>query len=230
LGEKAEKLIINLEERLNFFSELGVNFLSSSVSPSSTPPSSSVSKSSSYLSLRERILHCQKCLLSQERKNAVPGEGILEAELMFVGEAPGHDEDIKGCPFVGKAGQLLTKIINAMHFQRQDVYITNVVKCRPPQNRTPYRKEIDQCKPYLLEQIEMIEPRVIVALGKVAADFFIASDLSMSLLRGNFYEFNKIRVMPTFHPSFLIRNEGNRKIKKMVWEDMKKVMAFLGKE
>jgi uracil-DNA glycosylase family 4 len=227
LREKADKLLSNLEERMKFFSQLGVEYLSSPVSSSASSP---VSKSSSFVLLIESVLCCQKCLLSQERKNAVPGEGNSEAELMFVGEAPGHDEDVQGKPFVGRAGQLLTKIINAMGYQRQGIYITNVIKCRPPQNRTPYKKEIEQCGPYLLEQIEMIGPKVIVALGKVAADFFIESDLSMSLLRGNFYEFKKIRVMPTFHPSYIIRNEGNREIKKMVWEDMKKVMAVLGKK
>lgn len=227
MEEKVDKLLSNLEERIKFFSQLGVEYLSP---PPASGPCSSVSKKSSFLSLKENILHCQKCPLFQERENAVPGEGNLEAELMFVGEAPGHDEDVQGQPFVGRAGQLLTKIINAMGFQRQEVYITNVIKCRPPQNRTPYKKEIEQCAPYLLEQIELINPRAIVALGKVAADFFIQSDQSMSLLRGNFYEFKKIRVMPTFHPSYLIRNEGNREIKKMVWEDMKKVMAYLGKK
>jgi len=213
---------------MRFFSQLGVEYLSTS--RSSSVASSTVSKSSSFHSLKENILHCQKCPLSRERKKAVPGEGNLEAELLFVGEAPGHDEDVQGQPFVGRAGQLLTKIINAMGYQRQEVYITNVIKCRPPQNRTPYKKEIEQCSPYLLEQIEMIQPKVIVTLGKVAADFFVESDLSMSLLRGNFYEFKKIRVMPTFHPSYIIRNEGNQEIKRMVWEDMKKVMAFLGKK
>jgi len=212
---------------MKFFSQLGVEYLSSPVSSSASSP---VSKSPSFISLVENILRCQKCPLSQERKIAVPGEGNSEAELMFVGEAPGHDEDVQGKPFVGRAGQLLTKIINAMGYQRQEIYITNVIKCRPPQNRTPYKKELEQCTPYLLEQIEMIDPKVIVALGKVAADFFIESELSMSLLRGNFYEFKKIRVMPTFHPSYIIRNEGNREIKKMVWEDMKKVMAVLGKK
>ena len=227
MKEKADKLLSNLEERMKFFSQLGVEYLSSPVSSSASSP---VSKSPSFISLVENILRCQKCPLSQERKIAVPGEGNSEAELMFVGEAPGHDEDVQGKPFVGRAGQLLTKIINAMGYQRQEIYITNVIKCRPPQNRTPYKKELEQCTPYLLEQIEMIDPKVIVALGKVAADFFIESELSMSLLRGNFYEFKKIRVMPTFHPSYIIRNEGSREIKKMVWEDMKKVMAVLGKK
>jgi uracil-DNA glycosylase family 4 len=117
-----------------------------------------------------------------------------------------------------------------MHFRRDDVYITNVVKCRPPGNRTPKGAEIECCKPYLLRQIEMIQPRIIVSLGKVATDFFIRSPLSMTAIRGEFYDFHHIQVMPTFHPSYLVRNEGNRKLKKMVWEDMKKVMVFLGKK
>lgn len=220
MEDKARKLIDRLEEKLKFFSELGAEFVSS--------PSSS--EDSPYLSLKERILNCQKCLLSQGRKNAVPGEGNLGAELMFVGEAPGRDEDIQGRPFVGRAGQLLTKIIQAMQFKREEVYITNIVKCRPPENRNPHKQEIEMCQDYLREQLEMIKPEVIVTLGKVAADCFIQSKLGMTALRGSFYEFNNIKVMPTFHPSYIIRNEGNKEIKKMVWEDMKKVMAFLGKK
>jgi len=216
LGKKSSELLFHLEERLHFLRELGVEFLFSR-------------KDSSSPSLEERILNCQLCPLSRTRKNAVPGEGTYEAELMFVGEAPGYEEDIQGRPFVGKAGQLLTKIIQAMKFRREEVYITNVVKCRPPQNRTPHREEVESCRPYLLEQIEKIQPRVIVALGKVATDFFVPGALSMNELRGNFYQFENIPVMPTFHPSYLIRNEGNKEIKKMVWEDMQKVMACLNK-
>jgi len=219
LEKRVEKLIASLGEKLRFFSEMGIEFVSVSSS-----------KDSSFHSVEERVLKCQKCMLSQGRTNAVPGEGSLEAELMFVGEAPGRDEDLQGRPFVGRAGQLLTKIIGAMKFNREDVYITNVVKCRPPNNRNPNKEEIEACKDYLLEQIEMIKPRAIVALGKVATDFFVHSSLGMTALRGNFHEFNDIQVMPTFHPSYLIRNEGNKSIKKMVWEDMKKVMAFLGKK
>ena len=149
---------------------------------------------------------------------------------MFVGEGPGADEDIQGRPFVGRAGQLLTKIVAAMDFTRKDVYITNVVKCRPPQNRTPARDEIEKCRPYLLTQIETIAPRVIVCLGRVATDFFHPSAAGMSSLRGNFVEYGNILVMPTFHPSYLIRNEGNKEIKKLVWQDMQKVMAALSRK
>jgi DNA polymerase len=220
LGKEAEKLLGQLVERVSYLSELGVEFI----------PSPSSSRDSLYPALREKILNCQRCGLSRERIHAVPGEGNLEADLMFVGEAPGREEDIRGRPFVGKAGQLLTRIIQAMKFTREEVYITNVVKCRPPQNRTPRREEMEKCKPYLLQQIQMINPRVIVSLGKVATDFFVKSRMGMTSLRGQFYEFGPIRVMPTFHPSYIVRNEDNKKIKRMVWEDMKKVMDCLGKK
>ena len=215
LTERAEELLGAIEEKLKFLSLLGADF---------------VIKESPLLSLEETILQCQLCPLAKTRTHAVPGEGNPSADLMFVGEAPGRDEDIQGRPFVGKAGQLLTKIIQAMHFERDEVYITNVVKCRPPGNRTPQGAEIERCKTYLLRQIERIQPRVIVSLGKVASDFFIQSSLGMTALRGEFYDFHHIQVMPTFHPSYLVRNEGNRRLKKMVWEDMKKVMAFLGRK
>lgn len=215
MGKDAETLLANLGENLQFLSLLGVDF---------------IIEDSSFSSLEKEVRTCRKCPLAQTRIHAVPGEGNLHAELMFVGEAPGRDEDIQGKPFVGKAGKLLTKIIQAMAFERNDVYITNVVKCRPPGNRNPQGVEIECCKGYLLAQIEMIKPKVIVTLGKVAADFFISSPLGMTALRGDFYDFGQIKVMPTFHPSYLIRNEGNRKLKRMVWEDMKKVMAFLGKK
>jgi len=215
LAKDPDKLLSEVEENLKFLSLLGVEF---------------VTRESSGLSLEEIILNCQKCPLAQSRTHAVPGEGNLNAELMFVGEAPGRDEDMQGRPFVGRAGQLLTKIIHAMKFQRDEVYITNIVKCRPPGNRNPQGAEIASCKDYLLAQIELINPKVIVTLGKVAADFFIRSSVGMTALRGDFYDFDNTKVMPTFHPSYLIRNEGNKNLKKMVWEDMKKVMAFLGKK
>jgi len=211
----AEKLLDDLAEELRFLSLLGIDF---------------VRKESPFAVLNKEVLHCQKCPLAQGRLHAVLGEGNLQADLMFVGEAPGREEDEQGKPFVGKAGRLLTKIIQAMNFNREEVYITNVVKCRPPGNRNPQAAEIDSCKGYLLRQIDLIQPRVIVTLGRVAASFFINSPLGMTALRGDFHDFQNIKVMPTFHPSYLVRNEGNKKLKKMVWEDMKKVMAFLGKK
>lgn len=239
-----------LEEELRFLTEIGADFIFAPETKDGTKlarrraegkpaagtgtdsvvePGKSLQERQGILKdVEEKVLRCRLCRLSQGRTLAVPGEGSYEAPLMFIGEAPGADEDIQGRPFVGKAGQLLTKIIAAMGFARGDVYITNVVKCRPPQNRTPFRDEIETCRPYLLTQIETIAPRVIVGLGKVATDSFHPSAAGMSSLRGNFIEYGKILVMPTFHPSYLIRNEGNKEIKKLVWQDMQKVMAALG--
>jgi uracil-DNA glycosylase len=179
--------------------------------------------------LEAQVLSCRLCPLHRLRTNAVPGEGDRAAELMFIGEAPGRDEDAQGRPFVGRAGQLLRKIIAAMKFREDEVYITNIVKCRPPDNRVPHREESEACVPYLLRQIELIRPRVIVLLGKTPTDRFLPSRQGMTARRGNFGDYRGIPVMPTFHPSYLIRNEGNRELKRMVWEDMQKVMALLGR-
>ncbi len=211
---KTDRFLADLEENLLFLSEIGAGFVAKGPSPPS---------------VEERILKCQKCPLSSTRTKAVPGEGNGDTDLMFVGEAPGRDEDTQGKPFVGRAGQLLTKIIQAMNYRREDVYITNIVKCRPPNNREPNREEIEECKPYLFEQIANIRPKVIVTLGNVPTHFFIPSKSGVTTLRGTFHPFEDILVMPTFHPSYLVRNEANRMLKKMVWEDMKKVMACLGK-
>ena len=215
MERKAEKILSDLETNIEFYSQLGIRFL-----PMDLPAPS----------LEERILRCKMCSLSLTRKKAVPGEGRRDADLMFVGEAPGRDEDIQGRPFVGKAGQLLTKILKVMGFERQDVFITNVVKCRPPNNREPNPDEIDKCKVYLLEQIKLVSPKVIVTLGNVPAHFFIPSKSGVTSLRGEFYPYEDCLVMPTFHPSYLVRNEENRLLRKMVWEDMKKVMTVLGKQ
>lgn len=180
--------------------------------------------------LNEEVLVCQKCGLGKLRNRAVPGEGGIDSGLMFVGEGPGAEENIQGRPFVGRAGQLLTRIIEAMQFSRPEVYITNIVKCQPPGNRNPLTDEVEACRPYLLRQIEIIQPAVIVALGAVPAHFFVPGDMRISSLRGTFFDYGSIKVMPTYHPSYLVRNEGNRKLKKDVWDDMKKVMAFLGKK
>jgi DNA polymerase len=251
LAEKNKRLLRGLEQELRFLSEIGAEFIfaperesepgperreetGEPASPEKPEvpggPGAEEERQHSLRALEEKILRCTLCPLSQTRKLAVPGEGDYSARLMFVGEGPGADEDAQGRPFVGKAGQLLTRIISAMNYRRQDVYITNVVKCRPPQNRVPLRGEIEKCRPYLDAQIEAIAPRVIVSLGKVATEFFHPSPAGMSNLRGNFIEYGKILVMPTFHPSYLIRNEGNKLFKRLVWEDMQKVMEVLGKK
>jgi DNA polymerase len=173
---------------------------------------------------------CELCVLHKFRTRAVPGEGDRSAELMFIGEGPGRDEDAQGRPFVGRAGQLLRKIIAAMTFREDEVYITNMVKCRPPDNRVPHHEEIESCSPYLVRQIGLIRPRVIVTLGKTPTDYFAPGREGMTARRGRFGDYRGIPVMPTFHPSYLVRNEANRELKRMVWEDMQKVMVLLGRK
>ncbi len=168
---------------------------------------------------------CQRCGLCQERKKIVFGVGDEKAQLMFIGEGPGADEDMQGLPFVGRAGQLLDKIIEAMKLKREQVYIANIVKCRPPGNRAPLPEEANTCLPFLKAQIDFVKPKMIVCLGSTATTYLLQNAMSMSQLRGRFHylPFNpKIQVMPTYHPAYLLRNPD---AKKMVWEDMKKVMA-----
>jgi uracil-DNA glycosylase len=168
---------------------------------------------------------CQRCKLAGGRKTIVFGQGHPQARLMFVGEAPGADEDEQGLAFVGKAGQLLTRIVEAMGMTRDDVYIANVLKCRPPQNRNPEPDEILSCQPFLERQIATIQPRVIVALGKFAGQFLLKTAEPISRLRGRLGEYRGVQVMPTYHPAYLLRNPG---AKKDVWEDMKVVRSLLG--
>ncbi len=169
-------------------------------------------------------MSCKKCGLYKNRKNVVFGSGDIGARLIFIGEAPGLEEDLKGEPFVGEAGTLLTKVIEAMSLKREDVYICNIVKCRPPNNREPLPEEISMCKDYCFEQIRLIRPKVICTLGKVANQVIVNTDIPITKLRGNFYESSGIKVMPTFHPAYLLRNP---KDKKLVWQDMQKVMEIL---
>lgn len=175
-------------------------------------------------SLREEIDDCRKCALGSSRKTIVVGEGHPRAALLFVGEGPGADEDRLGRPFVGSAGQLLTRIIEAMGLSREQVYIANIVKCRPPGNRTPKPEEVDACTPYLVKQIKAIQPKVICALGSVAAHYFLHSSAPVSVLRGKFHDVDGISVMVTYHPAYLLRNPG---AKKQVWEDVQQIMKRL---
>lgn len=171
--------------------------------------------------LKKQIENCTQCSLNSNRKQIVFGAGNIKAELLFVGEAPGEEEDLQGLPFVGRAGKLLTDIITAMGLKRDDVYICNAVKCRPPGNRTPTDEEILKCNPYLMAQIELIKPRIIVALGAVSIKALFKTKESIFALRGKFLNFNGIKVMPTFHPGFLLRNPS---YKKHTWQDIKLVM------
>jgi uracil-DNA glycosylase len=168
---------------------------------------------------------CRRCKLhTLGRKQVVFGVGNPSADLMFVGEAPGADEDLEGEPFVGRAGQLLTKIIEAIGLKRSDVYIANVIKCRPPGNRNPEPDEVERCEPFLFRQIDTVKPKVIVALGKFAAQSLLKTNDPITRLRGREYRFRSAILMPTFHPAYLLRNPSS---KREVWEDMKRVRALL---
>lgn len=176
-------------------------------------------------SIREEMGDCKRCKLWHGRKNLVFGEGNPNASLMFVGEGPGADEDAQGRPFIGRAGQLLTKIIEAIDMERTDVYIANIVKSRPPNNRVPEPDEVLACLPFLKKQIAAIRPQIIVTLGAVATNNLLSATLSITKVRGEFRDMGGILVMPTFHPSYLLRNPA---AKREVWEDMKKVRDRLG--
>jgi len=168
---------------------------------------------------------CSRCKLhTLGRKQVVFGVGNPNADLMFVGEAPGADEDIQGEPFVGRAGQLLTKIIEAIELKREDVYIANVIKCRPPGNRNPEPDEVETCEPFLFRQIDVIKPKVIVALGKFAAQCLLKTDAPITRIRGREFDYRGAVLIPTFHPAYLLRNPSS---KRDVWEDMKRVRVLL---
>jgi DNA polymerase len=196
-------------------------------------PQSATEKAAAFAALRERVLACVKCPhLAASRKNVVFGVGNIDAELMFVGEAPGADEDAQGEPFVGAAGQLLTKIIQATGLSRSEVYIANILKCRPDTpgqasgNRKPTPEEMTTCIPYLHEQIDLIKPKVLVALGATAVEGLLGKTIGITKLRGQWREYRGIPLMPTYHPAYLLRNQSLA-TKREVWEDMLKVMEKL---
>jgi uracil-DNA glycosylase len=184
------------------------------------------SREERWEALRQRALACTNCPLHRGRKTVVFGEGPCPARLVFVGEGPGADEDRTGRPFVGKAGQLLDKIIGAMGFKREEVYIANVVKCRPPENRTPLPDETAACWPFLEEQLTLLEPKAIVALGSPAAKTLLKTSSGIMSLRGRWQLYRGIRVMPTYHPAFVLR-QYTSEIRGHVWSDMQQVMQFL---
>jgi DNA polymerase len=259
LKKSAAEILAGLRDQVDFLEEAGAGFVlagapkdanrdtgarsvpnASPTPPRQDVPSQEIRSGTAFphpqsddrdpTEIERQVRACRLCPLHKLRTNAVPGEGDWSAGLMFIGEAPGRDEDLQGRPFVGRAGQLLRKIIAAMKFREDEVYITNVVKCRPPENRVPHRDEVEACWPYLVRQIRLIKPMVIVTLGKTPTEYFVPGRASMGELRGKFGDYQGIPVMPTFHPSYLIRNEGNREIRRMVWEDMQQVMALLGKK
>jgi uracil-DNA glycosylase family 4 len=177
---------------------------------------------------RAEIGDCTRCKLhTLGRRQIVFGVGNPDADLMFVGEAPGADEDVQGIPFVGRAGQLLTKMIEAMGYRRDEVYIANVIKCRPPDNRNPEPDEVETCEPFLFQQVAAIQPKVIVALGSFAAKTLLKTTAPISRLRGRVYEYQGAKLVPTFHPSYLLRSPGQ---KREAWDDLKVALGLLGRE
>jgi uracil-DNA glycosylase len=189
------------------------------------PPAPSLSLA--LAEVRTELGDCQRCKLAPTRKNIVFGAGNPHAELVFIGEAPGQNEDIQGAPFVGDAGQLLTKMIEAMGYSRDTVYIANTLKCRPPGNRNPEPDELEACEPFLKKQLAAIQPKVIVALGKFAAQWLTGKpDAAISALRGKWASYAGVKVMPTYHPAYLLRSPAQKRV---VWEDLKLVMVELGR-
>ncbi|MGB2666794.1 MAG: uracil-DNA glycosylase [Candidatus Acidiferrum sp.] len=197
------------------------------VAPSGTSLFETIDKvqDDSLLKIREDLGDCTRCKLHKKRNKLVFGDGSAKAQLLFVGEGPGADEDAQGLPFVGRAGRLLTQMIEAMGLQRKDVYICNVVKCRPPENRTPEPDEVQTCSPYLLRQIDTIDPKVIVCLGAVAAKTLLQTTRGISQYRGEWQEWRGRKLLATYHPAYLLRNPP---AKADVWKDLQKVMAELG--
>jgi uracil-DNA glycosylase family 4 len=224
---KVIELMEDLKSYLEYLKGMGIESLPTATGPGPQTPSSSsdsLASSSTLKDIRQEMEGCKQCKLHRTRKSLVFGEGSEKAILMFIGEGPGYDEDIQGRPFVGKAGQLLTKIIQSINLQREEVYIANIVKCRPPQNRNPEPDEITVCRPFLQRQIQAIQPRIICALGAFAAQSLLQTGEKISALRGRRFDLNGIRVIPTYHPAFLLRNPER---KREVWEDMKKIAEWL---
>jgi uracil-DNA glycosylase family 4 len=232
--EELLELVRSLAGRLRVDGELGkpLSYLSREDPGGAAPPApepalsaeTSAGEPLAMEAVRAELGDCRRCSLGSLRHKIVFGEGNPQAELVFVGEAPGADEDAQGRPFVGQAGQLLTKIIAAMGLKREDAYICNILKCRPPGNRNPQPEEIAACEPFLIRQLEAIRPRVICALGGFAAHTLLKSEAPITVLRGRFHAYQGIPLMPTYHPAYLLRNPG---AKKQVWEDVQAIMKLL---
>jgi len=221
MDEKVYEMISDLKSYLGYLKEMGISFLPASENSSGkTIPSGILT----LADVRKELGDCERCKLHRTRRTIVFGEGNEEASLMLIGEAPGYDEDVQGRPFVGKAGQLLTKILQSINLPREEVYITNIVKCRPPQNRNPQPDEIQSCNPFLVKQITVVQPKIICALGSFSAQTLLKTDTKITALRGKLFDLEGIKVIPTYHPAFLLRNPER---KREVWEDMKKIAELI---
>jgi uracil-DNA glycosylase family 4 len=217
-------IVARVRAHLEYQKALGVRHLETAAAPTAPAPEGPADV---LASVRRELGDCTRCKLSRGRSNIVFGEGNPRAVLVFVGEGPGQEEDQQGRPFVGAAGQLLTDIIvKGMKLRREDVYICNIVKCRPPDNRNPEQDEIEACEPFLKKQLQAINPGVIVALGNVAVKTLLKTDKGITSLRGKWQAYEGVPLMPTFHPAYLLRNP---KDKKLVWEDIQQVMEKMQK-
>jgi DNA polymerase len=230
----ARDLVASLREYLEELQETGVEDLplDDGVTPAvRTSIGSNVAGNDmpdTLTTIRDDLGDCHRCALGSKRTNLVFGVGNPQARLVFVGEAPGRDEDLQGEPFVGEAGQLLTRLITRMGLTRDDVYICNVLKCRPDNNRDPLPDEVEACHAILLRQLKAIKPEVIVCLGKFAVQTLLAKEVAITKLRGNFQDYHGIPLMPTFHPSYLLHNKNNTDLFWLVWDDMVQVLQKLG--
>jgi len=219
----------DLIDQLQFFRDIGIESISVQPVRESRVAPVVVSQENDLMTLetiRTELGDCQRCKLAPKRTNIVFGSGNPKAELVFVGEAPGSDEDQQGLPFVGRAGQLLTKIIESINLKREDVYICNVLKCRPPDNRNPEPDEVAACHPFMKKQLATIRPKVVCCLGTFAAQTVLQNASPISKLRGQFFDLDGMRVIATFHPAYLLRSPDK---KREVWEDMKQIRAELSR-
>ena len=228
MNPEQRRLLRATRQHVEGLRSLGVSAVASDDSDANDSPQavkvSMTNRTDRLTRLVNEITKCRRCPLYRSRTHAVVGDGSLNASLVFVGEAPGREEDLQGKPFVGAAGQLLTKMIQAMGLRREEVYICNVLKDRPPANRTPLPEEIEACLPFLHEQLEIIQPRVICTLGAVATKALLGPSSSISQLRGQIHTYRGISLVPTFHPAFLLRNPP---AKKLAWSDLKKVKSLI---
>jgi DNA polymerase len=221
MDENMNEIISDLKSYLEYLKGMGIVSLPIS---ENIPEKATRSERLTLIDVRKELGDCKRCKLHRTRKTIVFGEGHEKATLMFIGEGPGYDEDVQGKPFVGRAGQLLTKIIESINLSREEVYIANIIKCRPPQNRNPEPDEIQSCNPFLMKQINAIQPKIICALGAFSAQTLLKTDAKITALRGKLYDLGGIKVIPTYHPAFLLRNPEK---KREVWEDMKKIAEFI---
>jgi len=228
MDQKVQEIVADLKAYLEYLKGMGIEALPVAEEKAEKMiPSEALTLAPTLEEIREELGDCKRCKLHRTRRTIVFGEGNKKAKLMFIGEGPGYDEDVQGRPFVGKAGQLLTKIIQSIHFERGEVYIANIIKCRPPQNRNPEPDEIGSCSPFLIKQIQAIQPKIICALGTFAAQTLLQTDAKITSLRGRTFDLEGIKVLPTYHPAFLLRNPDK---KREVWEDMKQIAEWLTEE